>query len=189
MRPSTSRAAPAALAVTRFRMHPTPRPSTSAPRPVRRDRHRVRELRGRLPARRADEDELRVERAEHERVDARAVDHARLGRHPLHDEDVGALGRAGAQRHHALHERLVVAGREQLLGGARAMGSGGLEVRAELHERRGAVLAAGGDRLREGDADAEAIEGADEAEADGGDADLAAGGSDEEGAGMWTPGR
>src|SRR6266702_8999736 len=68
-----------------------------------------------VPCRRGHEDELRVERLRHERVDAGGPHHARLGRQPLHHQHVGAVAGRLAERHHLLEQRLIIAGGEESL--------------------------------------------------------------------------
>ena len=148
---------------------------------------------GPSPVGRADEDQLRVERLEHQVVHPRRPDHPGLRLHPGDDEDVGPLAGLVAERDHALEERLVVAGGEERLRLGAGDRLGRREARPLLHEGDGAVGAAGGDGLDEGDARAEAVEGADEAEAGRGEADLTARRGDEEGLGhgrssLWEVG-
>ena len=88
-----------------------------------------------------------------------------------------------------LHQRLVVAGGEQLFGRrCRGTDARRRQVGAERDQRRpsGPGFAVG-DRLDEGDAEPLAIEGADDAEAGGGQADVAAGRGDENGRGHAHP--
>ena len=96
-------------------------------------------------------------------------------------EDVDVLARLVGDGDDALHERLVVARGEERLRLAARHGRRDGEVGAEREERDRVVGLAVGDRLGEADADPLAVEGADDAEAGGRDADAAAGGGDEDG--------
>src|SRR6185369_14679485 len=100
---------------------------------------------------------------------------------PLHHQHVGAAAGRLAKRHHLLEQRLIIAGGEESLRLVAVERGWRREVRPEAHERDRAVLAAPRERLREGDAQPLAVERADQTEARGGEADLAAGGGDEQG--------